>query len=181
MKFEVWNVGSDLECGEWSGEGMGSRWRRKGRALGSFGWVLRFGRVLLVRRIRGWVGAEPIRPRAAPGLPGRLHEAAAKLLYAVFLWRSNAFPNGCFLFAAFAAGLVRNPYDPGLLRAYPAGYTRPQLSCSMRCFFGEVMRSRTGASYSPHSRLGWCGIHTTPGCHPGLHEAAASQLYKDSP
>ena len=34
--------------------------------------------------------------------------------------------------------------------------------------FGEAMRSRTGASYSPHSRLGWRGIDTTPGCHPGL-------------
>ena len=52
--------------------------------------------------------------RAAPGLPGRRHEAAAKLLYAAFLWKSVAFPDGCFLFAAFAAGLVRNPYDPGL-------------------------------------------------------------------
>ena len=41
------------------------------------------------------------------------------------------------------------------------------------------MRSRTGAFYAPHSRLGWCGTDTTPGCHPGLHEAAASQLYKD--
>ena len=51
---------------------------------------------------------------AATGLPGRRHEAAAKLLYATFLWRSNAFPNGCFLFAAFAAGLVRNTDDPGL-------------------------------------------------------------------
>ena len=33
---------------------------------------------------------------------------------AVFLWRSNAFRNGCFLFAAFAAGLARNRNDPGL-------------------------------------------------------------------
>ena len=46
-------------------------------------------------------------------------------------------------------------------------------------FFGEAVISRTGASYAPHSRLGWRGTETTPGCHPGLHEAAALQLYKD--
>ncbi len=31
-----------------------------------------------------------------------------------FFWGSSAFRNGCYLFAAFAAGLAQNPYDPGL-------------------------------------------------------------------
>ena len=39
---------------------------------------------------------------------------------AAFVWGSSAFSNGCFLCAAFAAGLVRNRYDPGL----PPGATR---------------------------------------------------------
>ena len=32
---------------------------------------------------------------------------------------------------------------------------------------------------SPHKRLGRRRTHTTPGFRPGLHEAAATLLYKD--
>ena len=46
-------------------------------------------------------------------------------------------------------------------------------------FLAGALRFGMGAFYSPHSRLGWRGTHTTPGCRPGLHEGAASQLYKD--
>ena len=70
-------------------------------------------------------------------------------------------PGGCFLFAVDATTAGR--CDVG------------------RGFIGEAMRSRTGACYSPHSRLGWRGTQTTPGCRPGLPWAAATQLYKDGP
>ena len=54
-----------------------------------------------------------------------------------------------------------------------SGEAAAQGDCGVgRRFFGEAMRSRTGASYSPHSRLGWARTHMTPGCHPGLQEAA---------
>ena len=49
----------------------------------------------------------------------------------------------------------------------------------LELFLTEALLSGTGAFYSPHTRLGWRRIDTTPGCHPGLPWAAASQLYKD--
>ena len=51
----------------------------------------------------------------------------------------------------------------------------------VRYLIVEALCSGTGAFYAPHSRLGWRRTHMTPGCHPGLHEAAASQLYTDGP
>ena len=85
-------------------------------------------RVLSIRRIRGWVDAEPIGPRVALGV---------NLKRVCVVQRRNQR-------VAKATTAARR----GVRRR----------------LFGEAMRSRTGASYSPHSRLGWRRTDTTPGC-----------------
>ena len=73
---------------------------------------------------------------------------------AAFLWESNSVSNRCFQFAVFAAKLARNRNDP-----------EPTLQFSMpkTLQFSMPIDTPTGAFYSPHSRLGWRGTHTTPG------------------
>ncbi len=50
---------------------------------------------------------------------------------------------------------------------------------TLKRFFGEAVRSRDAALNPRPTRLGRRRAHTTPGFHPGLHETAASLLYKD--
>ena len=59
------------------------------------------------------------------------------------------------------------------------GRLRGSTRSTLKRFFGDAVRSRDGASKSPPSRLRQCRVHTTPGFRPGLHETAASLLYKD--
>ena len=103
--------------------------RRGNRGFPAFLWRRRFrGRVLSMRRVRGWVGAEPERPRVALGF---------NLEGLCVVQRRNHR-------VAEATTAVRG--DVG------------------RLFFGEAVRFRRGAFYAPHSRLGWRGTGTTPGC-----------------
>ena len=86
------------------------------------------GRVLSIRRIRGWIGAGPERPRVdTRGYTRPLRRSSIRMACmgrgAGFFWGSGAFPDGCSLFAAFAAGSARDRNDPGLT---PGSSRRPQ-------------------------------------------------------
>ena len=57
------------------------------------------------------------------------------------------------------------------------GASRQSLEPLAKGLRGSAIRK--GAFYSPRSRLWQCRVQTTPGFRLGLHEGAASQLYKD--
>ena len=72
--------------------------------------------------------------------------------------------------------------ESGRVRALPhrgsgssrveTGLIRAGVALGSACF-------RDPALKSPPTRLGQCKIHTTPGSHPGLHETAATLLYRE--
>ena len=65
---------------------------------------------------------------------------------------------------------------PDRLRASPLSPTPPQ-GGSDWLLGGRAIGD--AALNPPPTRLGWRRTHTTPGCRPGLHETAATLLYKD--
>ena len=100
-----------------------------------------------------------------------------------FFWESGAVPNGCFLFAAFAAGLARTHTTPGCHPGLQEAAKRRHRVIVWRgeAFFWRSNAFPNGCFLFAAFAAGLARTHTTPGCHPGLHEAAASQLYKDGP